>query len=682
MYVARIHVQNFRCFEDITVEFNAGVNVIIGENNAGKTALLRAMGLVFNREHRPRIKKYDFYQGIKPSSEPPEVEVAVTLRSSHGDTVEDKALVATWLTKLEAPWEAMLTYRFFLPEDERQAFKDHVETNPTRDMFWRALERHLPKYVSRIYGGNPEAQAQAEPEWLSKFSYQFLDAIRDVQTDLFSGSNPMLREMLNAVLDDGAKKGQPENKQDTKDISNGTPATFQKTAKVLKDNLVDRMDTDRLFELVKKTGAEDAGEPVLGGTIGEDDLIGALKLFIEAHDLEIPATHNGLGYNNLLYISLVLANLDFKASPDRSGANAVLFPILLIEEPEAHLHPALQYKLLKFLRERVKSRQRSRQVFITTHSTHITAAVELDSIICMSAADADNAISVAYPGKVFGEDKEGRKSKKYVERFLDATKSNMLFAKGVIFVEGLAEQLLLPCFAEYIGSPLEDKHVAVIAVGGSTFKHFLPIFGAGLPDKTEEWALRRRVACIVDADPSRKERNKTTARWKACFPYMLDQEPDKYEYKATSGVIQRLVDLCRNDKKIAIFHGKKTLEYDLAEMNSETRIVITGTGASAEHLRRFVGNGEEAELPDVLEEDETKALVEIQDENQRRAAFFASCYLRCTRDNKGEHAFDLERALRENLSCSDGTCQRFTVPKHIEEAIRWVWRTGKDDAAS
>ena len=406
-------------------------------------------------------------------------------------------------------------------------------------------------------------------------------------------------------------------------------------------------------------------------------------MFIKSHDLEIPATHNGLGYNNLLYISLVLANLDFKASPDRSGANAVLFPILLIEEPEAHLHPALQYKLLKFLRERVKSRQRSRQVFITTHSTHITAAVKLDSIICMSAADADNAISVAYPGKVFGEDKEGRKSKKYIERFLDATKSNMLFAKGVIFVEGLAEQLLLPCFAEYVGSPLEDKHVAVIAVDGSTFKHFLPVFGAGLRDDTRKWALRRRVACLVDADPSRKERTGKYARWKRCFSYQCDCEDGKYEYRKASPVLESLQ---ASEKKHAdwllVGSGTDTLEYDLAAANANSPILVTDACTHANHLRRFVGNGEEAELPGVLEEDETKALGAIQDEDQRRAAFFASCYLRCTKDSKGEHAFDLERALRENLSCSDGTCQRFTVPKHIEEAIRWVWRTGKDDAAS
>jgi putative ATP-dependent endonuclease of OLD family len=72
MYVASIHIRNFRCFDDTTVEFNPGVNVIIGENNAGKTALLRALGLVFDREHRPRLKKYDFYQGIKLSSDPRE----------------------------------------------------------------------------------------------------------------------------------------------------------------------------------------------------------------------------------------------------------------------------------------------------------------------------------------------------------------------------------------------------------------------------------------------------------------------------------------------------------------------------------------------------------------------------------------------------------------------------------
>jgi putative ATP-dependent endonuclease of OLD family len=129
--------------------------------------------------------------------------------------------------------------------------------------------------------------------------------------------------------------------------------------------------------------------------------------------------------------------------------------MLVIEEPEAHLHPALQYKLLKYIQKRLGEAERSRQVFITTHSTHITAASGLDPLICLTAPGPSSEVSVAYPGRVFGTSGAELRSKKYVERYLDATKSTMLFAKGVIFVEGIAEQLPIPCFADYIDLPTQ-----------------------------------------------------------------------------------------------------------------------------------------------------------------------------------------------------------------------------------
>ena len=82
MYIAGIKIQNYRCFNGIEIDFNQGVNIIIGENNAGKTALVRALGLIFNRGNRPAIDIYDFYQGIKDYSVPPEIIISVTLRSS------------------------------------------------------------------------------------------------------------------------------------------------------------------------------------------------------------------------------------------------------------------------------------------------------------------------------------------------------------------------------------------------------------------------------------------------------------------------------------------------------------------------------------------------------------------------------------------------------------------------
>ena len=122
MHIARVHIENFRCFRDTSVDFVPGVNVIIGENNSGKTALLRAFGLIFNGSGRPRMQVFDFNQSISEFTQPPAITVTATLRSDGegADGIEDKALVASWLVKLASPWEAQLTYRFALPDEENQ----------------------------------------------------------------------------------------------------------------------------------------------------------------------------------------------------------------------------------------------------------------------------------------------------------------------------------------------------------------------------------------------------------------------------------------------------------------------------------------------------------------------------------------------------------------------------------
>jgi putative ATP-dependent endonuclease of OLD family len=394
--------------------------------------------------------------------------------------------------------------------------------------------------------------------------------------------------------------------------------------------------------------------------------------------LALPATFNGLGYNNLVYISLLLASLDFDSDYNRRGQNALVFPMLVLEEPEAHLHPALQYKLLRFIRDRGVSR--SRQVFLTTHSTHVTAAAGLDSIICMSAPVEKDDPRVSYPGKVFANTPQGQTSKKYVERFLDATKSAMLFAKGIILVEGLAEQLLIPCLAEYLELPLETKHVALVPVGGSTFKHFLPLFGVGCGDGCETYALNRRVACIVDGDPMRKEKGQEEARWKKCWPYELGHDAESCEYRSPSGVVNNLLELCKGQKdRVVVTYGAKTFEYDLAIQNADGDIIEYGKPG------------------DELDPELAASLAKITNSDDKRRAEIATRHLLAVKGAKGECAFELARQLRDKLAQIQKALEETlvkadkadeeqrnslvkaaedrkaaAVPAYINQAIRWA----------
>jgi putative ATP-dependent endonuclease of the OLD family len=665
MYISKARIRNFRCFRDEVIEFHDGLNVIIGENNAGKSGLLKALAYVVGHG-RKRPDLHDFNRSDPPDlTSAPEIQITLTISSSPTDTLEDKAVVATWLTKLASPWEAELTYLFALEEKDANACKEQLskrhDGQTEREYHDAILESFLPKFVSRVYGGDLSSRIVADPEYLGRFDYQFLDAIRDAEAQLTSGSNPLLKQMLRKVIDIGNEAEKTTELQ----------RKFRQLAVDLGQNVKSRISTDTLLALVKKTGAEDGGSLQLMDRLREDDVLASLRLFIARNGINIPAELNGLGYNNLIYISLVLASLDFDSDRNRRGPNAVVFPVLVVEEPEAHLHPSLQHKLLKYIRERLDSPRKSRQVFLTSHSTHITAAAGLDNLICMFDAGASTP-RAAYPGKCFGPDQLSQDAKKYVERYLDATKSNMLFARSVVFVEGLAEQLLVPVMSKYLeGCDFEDGHVCVVAVGGVTFKYFLPIFGIGTLAELTRFALPRRVSILLDSDPSRKSVEDQKARFKGCWPYALNNNNKEYEYQPLSPVARSIQSSCEGSDRVIVRLSTKTLEYDLAHCNYDSPIVVTSECVLADDLKNFaqksvLSNKLKTVLNDIPE------LEQIEPQESRRAASFATAYLYCAEGAKGAHAFELAKALRENLDRKRECRLPFTVPKYIEDVIRWV----------
>jgi hypothetical protein len=370
------------------------------------------------------------------------------------------------------------------------------------------------------------------------------------------------------------------------------------------------------------------------------------------------------------------------------GDNAKVYPILAIEEPEAHLHPSMQSKFLKFLNKNLITNEQVRQIFVTSHSTHITSAVDLDSIICLYQ-DFNNIFRVGYPSKVFTETVEDKSSKIYVQRFLDATKSNMLFADRLIFVEGLAEQLLIPCFAEYLQKEEEliDRHISIISVDSRTFKHFLKIFAYN-PDNNPN-AINKKVVCITDADPIVRRDN----RWISTYPFNLDETENS---KALSSHVEDLEeDYEFKYDNIEIFYPVpgigKSFEYEIARVNPTSDLLITdsfpkqNSALTAENFRIILAKYS-GTIQELIQEYQTK--LEIKDpnedkilegiskcdweENDRKNALIAAIYYKIVNQIKGEHAFYLSQNLRENYKLPDGKRLEFNVPLYIESAINTI----------
>ena len=320
MYISKLYIKNFKCFSEFEIEFNEGLNVIIGSNNSGKTTIIKAIEYIFNRSVSKTPSIDDFNKELDDLDNPPEIIISATLRSSNNDTLEDKAIVASWLTKLESPWEATLTYKYFLPESNWKEYKEAIKEAQNDKERWGILENFLKKYVSRIYGGKIENKIRAETEYLEKIHCETLDALRDVESKMFTGRNSLLKQLLTHFIDN-----EPNNEKSSDSLLS-SKQEFQKHSNKIVENIVGRLNRKEILRFAQNTGASIGGEPDIDGRLEEADVLSILRLIIRNETgIEIPIINNGLGYNNLIYMSLILAKFKMITSKEY-GENAKTFP--------------------------------------------------------------------------------------------------------------------------------------------------------------------------------------------------------------------------------------------------------------------------------------------------------------------------------------------------------------------
>lgn len=686
MYISHITVKGFRNFKYSEIEFNDGLNVLIGHNNAGKTNLLKALQLVIEPHYRyRRLNVNDFNRDISLEdlkSQSPSVTISVTFRNSsieYNEQEEDLRVIANWFTGMENGYTAMLTYRFYLPAEKEDDYKTAMADVEDIKNGWSILENDfLRYYVYKLLAGSLDAPMQPEMDKLERFDFQFLGALRNVEDDMFYGRSSMLKDVLNFFIDYGVKTKGERTEEEKESELKEVRKSFGNEATALMTSLLERLSEgkDVMLDYAHETGASfNNALPDFKSTLTELDLFSALKLIVKyGEDIEISATHNGLGYNNLIYMSLLLAKMQADADGSYMGDNAKVYPILAIEEPEAHLHPAMQYKFLKFLDKNLKVDHKVRQIFITTHSSQITAAVKLDDIICLHKGE-DGVTNVCYPGKVFTDSDEDKKSKNYVQRFLDATKSDMLFARKIILVEGIAEELLMSTLARYDGKSLEDQHVAVVNINGRYFSHFVKLFNK----EASPNAIPKKLACITDRDPVKKKKE-PKCKFTACYPFDMHKDDEHYEY-AVNAVMEEVA--FREHSYIRFFsqdvNKGKTFEYELALCNPDLELLITGSMSNQAEIKTMMGGDYSQAKNNVNNNqkwDDVKTSLDNTDweDDEKRRHLIAARYLSSL--SKGENALELCLALEENyeLNADDERKKTFNVPLYIHNALEWLLR--------
>jgi putative ATP-dependent endonuclease of OLD family len=462
MRVNRVVIRNFRSFETLDVSLSELTTCVIGENNTGKSNFLHAIRLCIDAglssTYRALIPT-DIHSTVD-ISHPSQVLVGLELTDFAGKTNE-MALAGAWQFK---PGNARLAYRFrpklSVREDLQTEEKQPGELT-REDYHWEITAGGDPTIdLADIAWDDDASMSSIRFADLQSFLVVFLPALRDVESDLRQFRNSPLARLIDAMDIDTAEQ--------EKLLDALREANTKIAASPSVEAIADAIDSS--FE--KVTGPAFNMNVDLG--LAEPSfqaIVRALRVLLtNAAMTDFDPSSNGLGLNNILYVAILFEYFHRRIAKKKSAGQ-----IILLEEPESHLHPQLQLTLFKALQELPF------QSILTTHSTHITAHAKLVSYVVLTQTGGP-AIESSTPATDSALSNDEAKD---LERYLDATKSNLLFARNVMLVEGPAELFLIPPLLKKINDIDFDREgISIIPIYGIHFDVYSKLFsGSSLPKK-------------------------------------------------------------------------------------------------------------------------------------------------------------------------------------------------------
>lgn len=586
MYLSKVAIRNFRNIHNLVVNLKPNLNVIVGVNNIGKTNFTCAIQIALGQQ---TIAETDIpvQQDGARSKDPIQIDLTLSALS------EDE----------QAQCIDILDFKPENPADSTASI--HFEAT------WVSGSRR--PHWSRWAGDRKRAEAAVPDDVLEALKITLLTALRDATSELSPGRQSRLGRLLRLLATD------EERDKITNLIQSANDS-------LRKDDLVTKT-RERIQERLTGASGEKFAQQVHIGTTAArfDYIVNSLRLVLQSTGSDMlqmsELATNGLGYNNLIYIATVLSELAAEDPTDN--------PLLVVEEPEAHLHPQLQCILSSFLSDPI-SNIRQVQTILTTHSPTIAAHVPPESIHIFHR-DPNNLLVSTRIDECDLTDRD----LKELRRLLDVTKATLFFANGVILVEGISEALLIPVLANRDGKSLEKSGISIVPVYGVDFGVLMKLFG----DKK----LRIKAAVLTDGDPGESTHEGKT------IPAV---DADGQFKRAPR--IKNLLD--KKNSFLDVFVSNVTFEYDLAAAGATNPEIMVDVWEQCYERR-----------PRTL----TKAtLADVgSDQLKRVQEVWRGICLSSAAVSKPEFAQRLAFTLQENQTLE------FKTPEYVSKAIDFVLNT-------
>jgi putative ATP-dependent endonuclease of OLD family len=473
-----------------------------------------------------QLSQSDFWDGLEEPDEEDKIIVSVEIREFEDDL--DVLALLTDFRLDSDPETVRLTYEF--------RPKAGLVGQPASD----------DDYEFVCYGGESERKRFGH-EVRRRITLDLLPALRDAEGDLATWRRSPLRPLLEGAFS-GVDRG------DLEDIKAAIEAT---TTRLGDFETVENLEEDLGTLFAAMSGPKQDIKPRLGfGTTDVTRLFRNIRLLIDNGRRTI--SDASLGSANIVY--LTLKALELKRMMDENRRDHTL---LAIEEPEAHLHPHLQRSVYRHLFEVIGNGEEDclLSILLTTHSPHIASVAPLRSILLLRDAGDKGTVGCSTAGISLSDAEEDDLS-----RYLDVTRAEMLFARGVILVEGDAERFLLPVFAETMGRPLDHLGVTVCSVAGTNFQPYAKFLTAlGIP-----------FSVITDWDPRKGEPplgfNRALNLVKTIVRVRTGKVPLSLIRDLKS--IDNYDELGKRCEEFGVFTNVDTLEVDLFNHNDFTEHII------------------------------------------------------------------------------------------------------------